>query len=62
MILATKTDIYYYPLPSDLTDAEVTSEPRIVPRGNHSDVVAVTYDPYSQSIIWLEKGTNLLYR
>ncbi|CAI8020827.1 Low-density lipoprotein receptor-related protein 6 [Geodia barretti] len=61
VILATKTDIYYYPLPSDLTDAEVTSEPRIVPRGNHSDVVAVTYDPYSQSIIWLEKGTNLLY-
>jgi hypothetical protein len=62
VILATKADIYYYPLPSDLTDTEVTSEPHIVPRGNHSDVVAVTYDPYSQSIIWLEKGTNLLYR
>ena len=62
IIWATRRDIYFYPLPSDLTNKEMTSEPAILPRGNHGDVVGVTYDPMTESIVWLEDGTRLLHR
>ena len=59
---ATENNIYYYPLPSDLTDPATTSEPHIVPRCYHGDVVALTYDPKDENVLWLDGTTKLLHR